>query len=86
MVIPEWFYATSVIASFGAGFAVGKYLAPKNVVVDEGYCRVPIKSGGDFSTPIRKIYTNGKCTDVTCSYLGKKRTCEFSGDICQYLA
>ena len=85
MVIPEWFYATSIIAAFGGGFAVGKYFGPKTVTPDKSFCSTPLDHGKRAGIHITKVYTDGRCSDVSCGYLGARSVCELTETKCKYL-
>ena len=76
----------SAVAAFTAGFAAGKQFGTKTITTDKGWCTVPKEHGEEHGAPITKIYTNGKCSDVTCSRLGENSVCRVTGKTCRYLS
>jgi len=85
MEIPIWVYVTSIIGSFSVGLGIGLKIATKTVTIDDkATCSVQ-NEHKHKAVFIKKIYTNGQCSDISCYYLGPKKICSLTQSKCKYL-
>ena len=82
--IQIWQIFSMCLASLGMGVGIGYKLANKTVSIVDSNCDTPKNMTYGYIN-IKSIYTNGKRTDIECSFKKENKLCSQTNKKCKYL-